>query len=73
MSDDDFEEIKTHKQSTVEDDIISAIKQYLTLDDNPANILQRGCDLAGKYHILMIDIGVQYGIVEYATVPTRSA
>lgn len=73
MDDNDFEEITEHKQSSVEDDIIAVIRRYLTLDDNPDNIVQRGNDLAGKYHDLMIDVGVQYGIVEYDAVPNRSS
>lgn len=73
MNDDEFEEITEHKPCSVEDDIIAVIARYLTLDDVPGNILQRGNDLAGKYYDLMIDIGVKYGIVEYSTIPNREA
>lgn len=73
MSDDNFEEITGHIPCSLEDDIILVIRRYLTLDDNVDNIVQRGNDLAGKYYDLMIDIGVQYEIVEYSTVPNREA
>lgn len=73
MSDDNFEEITEHKPCSVEDDIIAVIERYLTLDDVPDNIVRRGNDLAGKYHDLMVDIGVKYGIVEYETLPNREA
>lgn len=72
MDDLNFVEFTDHVQDTREDDLIAAIRAYLTLDFDPDKILQRGNDLAGKYYDAMIDIGEEFGIVEYSSVPRKA-